>query len=99
MKRKILTLVITLFITVFISSCNEREETKENDLNGEYIMDEANLTNSNVIDDNAEQLSKAFFPILVTLLGIVINVNEEQFWKAFFPISTRELGNTIELSV
>ena len=52
MKNKISTLVICVLIIVFISSCNKTEDRKENNSNGEYIMNETNLINSNIIDDN-----------------------------------------------
>ena len=41
---------------------------------------------STTIDSSEEQPAKAYFPILVTLLGIVIEASEEQASKAKLPI-------------
>ena len=50
-----------------------------------------------VIEVRPEQLQKAYFPILVTLLGIVIDLRLEQPSKARSPILVTLSGIVIDL--
>ena len=48
-----------------------------------------------VMEVSDEHFSKARYPILVTLLGIVMEVNDEQPLNALYPILVTELSKVI----
>ena len=52
---------------------------------------------STTIEERAEQPSKAQYPMLVTLLGMVTEVREEQPPKAIIPILVTLLGMVTEV--
>ena len=52
---------------------------------------------STIIEVRAEQPSKAYVPIVVTLLGMVMEIREMQDWKALHPMLSTLLGIVTEV--